>query len=91
MIEIIALIFLTRNISFIAQEKGLTPLTWRVYVILAWVATELAVAVIGTIMGLELLPLLLVAYLLAYVSFVLIKKRLQSKPDKDEWLNELGK
>ncbi len=35
MIEIIVLIFLSRNIGYLALDKGLKPGLWKFYVVLA--------------------------------------------------------
>ena len=34
MLELIALIFLTREIGKIAEKKGLKPLTWKIYLVI---------------------------------------------------------
>ncbi len=47
MLEIIALIFLTKEIGKIAAGKGLKPGVWKLYTVLAWIAGEFVGAVIG--------------------------------------------
>ena len=41
MLEIIALIFLTREIGKIATKKGLKPVTWKIYTVIAWIVSEI--------------------------------------------------
>ena len=40
MLEIVALIFLTRKIGSLAERKGLKVGTWKFYTILAWFGAE---------------------------------------------------
>jgi hypothetical protein len=49
MLEIIALIFLTKQIGRIATDKGLKPGTWKLYTVLAWIAGEFVGAIIGVL------------------------------------------
>ncbi|PQJ12752.1 hypothetical protein CJD36_003110 [Flavipsychrobacter stenotrophus] len=90
MIEIIVLIFLSRNIGYLAQDKGLKPGLWKFYVVLAWILTEFSVAVVGGMLQLEIVPILLIAYPLAFVSYLILKTMLKRMPDKDEWINDIG-
>ena len=41
MLEIIALVFLTRHIGTLAYQKGLKPGRWKLYLVLAWFVTEI--------------------------------------------------
>ena len=47
MLEIIALIFLAKQIGKIAADKGLKPGTWKLYLVLSWIAGEFVGAIIG--------------------------------------------
>jgi hypothetical protein len=47
MLEIIALIFLTRQIGRMAHDKGLKSSTWKLYTVLAWFTGEITGAVVG--------------------------------------------
>ena len=47
MIEIIALILLARQFGNLAERKGVKPGTWKLYMILCWVAGEFVGAVVG--------------------------------------------
>ena len=50
MLEIIALVLLSRQIGQLAVRKGLPSLRWKLYLIGAWVGLEL----VGVIIGLAL-------------------------------------
>ena len=83
MIEIIILIFLTREIGRLAVSKGLKPLTWKVYNVLGWLTFEC----IGLLAGLmifgksNLISVNLVGIAFAVTSYFLIKSRLNKLPD----------
>ena len=47
MLEILALIYLTRSIGQLALNKGLKPGTWKLYTVLAWFAGEITGLIIG--------------------------------------------
>ncbi|MEO6820413.1 MAG: hypothetical protein ABI266_10210 [Ginsengibacter sp.] len=95
MFDIIALIFITREIGRIAESKGQPPFRWKMYSILGWVSFEL----IGIVVGLfffnqnEIFPLLIVGLIFAFTSYVIIKNVLNKLPDQpdDDEINEIGK
>lgn len=93
MLDIIILIFLTRSIGDLAIQKGLKPGTWKVYLVLAWLAGELLGIFIGVLMfGIEKpLMILLVALPCAVAGYHIIRNTLDRKPDvmKDE-INQIG-
>lgn len=93
MLEIVALIFLTRNIGNLAERKGLKPGTWKLYTVLAWIGAE----IIGVILGLTLLGqenvigAVFLGLGCAVASFFIIKSTLNNKPDYfEEEINQLG-
>jgi hypothetical protein len=43
MLDLIVLIFLTREIGRLAARKGLKPLTWRIYNVTGWLFSNLLV------------------------------------------------
>lgn len=83
MIEIIILIFLTREIGRMALRKGLKPLTWKIYNVLGWLTFEF----IGLLFGLmifgkdNLISVNLIGIALAVTSYFLIKAQLNKLPD----------
>jgi hypothetical protein len=94
MLEIIALIFITREIGKIAADKGLKPLTWKIYTIVSWVISE----ILGVIIGLMLFgkdnifSVILVGLTFAITSYFIIKAQLNKLPDHDfdDDINHLG-
>lgn len=93
MLEIVALIFLTRNIGNLAERKGLKPGTWKLYTVLAWIGAEIIGVVLGlTLLGQEnVIGAVLLGLGCAVASYFTIKSILDKKPDyfEDE-INELG-
>jgi hypothetical protein len=93
MLEIIALIFLTRNNGNLAAQKGLKPGTWKLYTVLAWFGAEIAGALIGFLMlGEEgLLAAVLLGLACAVGSYFVLRSVLSKKPDHfDEDINSIG-
>lgn len=83
MLEIIALVYLTRIIGPLAEQKGLKSSTWKLYTVLAWFAGE----IIGIFIGLALfgsenmLMSILVAIPCAIGGYHIIRNRLHRMPD----------
>lgn len=94
MLEIIALIFLTREIGKLAAEKGLKPLTWKIYTIVSWIITEIFGFLIGVmIFGWNnLVSVGLIGFAFAITSYFIIKAQLNKLPDHDfdDDINHLG-
>ena len=93
MLEIIALIFLARQIGKIAGDKGLKPGIWKLYLVLAWIAGEFVGAIIGVlIFGMNnIISVELVAVAGAVTGYVLLKANLSKKPDLlDDDINQIG-
>ena len=94
MLEIIALIFITREIGKIAATKGLKSLTWKVYTIISWIISE----ALGVIFGLMLFgkdnifSVILIGLTFAITSYFIIKVQLNKLPDHgfDDDINHLG-
>jgi len=86
MLEIIALIFLTKEIGKLAVSKGLKSATWKIYTILAWIAGEFMGAIIGLlIFGINnLFSVILVGIAGAFTGYVILKSFLSKKPDMPE-------
>jgi hypothetical protein len=94
MLEIIALIFLTREIGKLAEEKGLKPLTWKIYTIISWIITEIIGIIVGVMLfGKDnLFSVVLVGLTFAITSYFIIKAQLNKLPDQnfDDDINNLG-
>lgn len=94
MLEIIVLIFLTRNIGRLATSKGVKPSTWKIYTIFAWVFSELCGFFVGLMIFSEdnLVSIILVGLAFAITSYYIIKARLNKLPDQglDDDINNIG-
>ncbi|HEY8658897.1 MAG TPA: hypothetical protein VIL78_07655 [Hanamia sp.] len=94
MIEIIVLIFLTREIGKLAHDKGLKPRIWKIYTVLGWFITEVIGIVVGVmIFGKDnLFSVILVGLTFAITSYFIIKAQLNKLPDQsfDDDINNLG-
>ena len=90
MLEIIALIFLTRKIGDIAIRKGLKPGMWKLYTVLAWFGMEFTGGMIGMLIFDDLLMALLVAIPCAIGGYHIVKTILDKKPDMMEDFQDIG-
>jgi hypothetical protein len=83
MIEIVILIFLTREIGRLARSKGLKPITWKFYNVLGWLVFECSGLLVGLmIFGKNnLISVNLIGIAFAVTSYFLIKSRLNKLPD----------
>ncbi|MBA2250057.1 MAG: hypothetical protein H0W12_07675 [Chitinophagaceae bacterium] len=94
MLEIIALIFITRRMGTLAHDKGLKPGTWKLYTVLAWFAGEIPGAIIGVlIFGIDnLISVELVALAGAVSGYFIIKNILSKKPNAgmEDDINQIG-
>ncbi len=94
MLEIIALIFLTKEIGKIAGQKGLKPIRWKIYTIIAWLVSEIIGVAVGVmIFGVNnLVSIILVGITFALTSFFIIKAQLNKLPDQtfDDDINNVG-
>ncbi len=92
MLEIIALIFLTRKIGRLAETKGLKPGTWKLYTVLAWIAGEFVGAVLGVlIFGPEnIVSIILLAIAGAVTGYFIIRASLSKRPDVFDEIDQIG-
>lgn len=97
MLEIIALIFLCKNIGTIAVKKGLKPGQWKLYTVISWIVFEFFGVILGVILfGFnkdELFGLMLFAVACAFGGYLLIKSILDKKPDvfNEDQIDQIGR
>jgi hypothetical protein len=94
MLEIIALIFLTKEIGKIAAKKGLKPVTWKIYLVIGWLFSETIGLVFGImIFGMNnLVSVVLVGITFAITCYFIMKAQLNKLPDQsfDDDINNIG-
>ena len=93
MLELIAIIFLSKKNGRLAAQKGLKPGLWILYTVLCWFGFEFAGILAGVaVFGKEyLMPIYLLCILLAASSYFFIRSVLNKKPDTmDEDINRIG-
>ena len=93
MLEIIALIFLTKDIGKLADAKGLKPLTWKIYTIVAWIISEIIGVFVGAlIFGPDnIISVMLIGITFAITSYFILKAQLTKLPDYfDDDLENFG-
>ena len=93
MLEIIALIFLTKEIGRLALDKGRKPGAWKIYTVVGWLILE----IIGIIVGIlifdkdNLFSIVMVGLAFAITSYFIIKAYLNKLPDYfDDDINRIG-
>ena len=93
MLEIIALILLTRQIGGVATRKGLKSGTWKWYTVLSWFAGE----IIGVVAGLfifeqdNIISIMLMGFAGAIGGYFILKSVLDKKPDDvEDDINRIG-
>jgi hypothetical protein len=92
MLEIIALVFLTRRIGRLALQKGLKPVTWKIYTIVAWFVCELiGILVAMSLFGQNnLFSIISIGIGFAFGGFLIVRAILEKKPDAfDEDINNI--
>jgi hypothetical protein len=92
MLEIIALIFLTKKIGALAEQKGLKPGTWKLYTVLCWFGCEILGAIIGVVIlgGDNIILGVLLGLGCAVGSYFVLKANLNKRPDVDDEINKIG-
>jgi hypothetical protein len=87
MLEIFILIFLCKKIGEIAVLKGENPTRWKWYTVLSWISFEIMGSIVGIMLfGIDmnnLIGLMAFALISAFGGYLLIRKKLESKPDVD--------
>ena len=80
--DIIILIFLAFRMGKLAESKGQSSLKWRVYLVLGWIAGEIAGGILGMIIfGNDLVSCALVGLAGAFGAYFIIKNNLSKLPD----------
>ncbi len=93
MLEIIALIFLTKKNGALAIQKGLKSGTWKLYTVLAWIGAEVMGAIFGFIaFGQDnTVVAILFGLLCAVGSYFIVRSILNKKPDVfNDDINRIG-
>lgn len=92
MLEIIALIFLTKEIGNLALQKGLRSRTWKIYTVLAWLTGEFAGAIIGILIfdTNNFVSIALVAVGGAVTGYLILKTNLSKRPDAIDEIDQIG-
>ena len=94
MLEIIALVFLTKKIGQLASEKGEREGKWKLILVIAWIVAEIIGIVIGKIIfGPEdLFGSFLLGVGCAATSYFLVHGYLSKMPDNfyDDDINNIG-
>jgi hypothetical protein len=94
MLEIIALIFITREVGKLAEAKGLKPFIWKIYTITGWIVSEVLGVFVGVIIfGTDnIISVMLIGLTFAITSYFIIKAQLNKLPDQhfDDDINNIG-
>jgi hypothetical protein len=94
MLEIIALIFITKGIGKLALQKGLKPRTWKIYTVAGWFAAEIIGIAVGVVIlnSRDLVALSLLGWIFAVGGFLIVRSVLQKKPDPtvEDDINRIG-
>ena len=94
LLDIIALIFITRYVGKLAIQKGLKPGSWKAYTIFSWFGIQ----IIGLIAGIlllnsrDIIGLQLLGWICSVGSLLVIRYILLNKPNitPDEEVNRVG-
>ncbi|MGZ4049811.1 MAG: hypothetical protein ACXVNN_10640 [Bacteroidia bacterium] len=93
MLEIIILIFLTREIGRLAHSKGLKPGTWKIYTVVGWITLEIIGVIVGVIIfGKDnLFSIGMLGLAFGITSYFIIKAQLNKLPDYfDDDIDNIG-
>jgi hypothetical protein len=93
MLEVLALVFLSKKIGAIAEQKGLKASGWKLRLVLFWILGEISgVVVAGLIFGFDnIISCLLVGIGCAVSAYFLLKAYLEKLPNTfDDDINNIG-
>ncbi|MEY2916529.1 MAG: hypothetical protein RIS73_243 [Bacteroidota bacterium] len=83
--EIIAFIFILRGIKKLAIQKGLKPITWKIYTVIFWFIFEFTGISLGMFLfnNRDLVSLELLGLISGFGGYLLVRSILQKRPDAD--------
>lgn len=86
MLEILALVFLTRQIGALADKKGKRKGMWKFFTVLAWFAGEIIGAIMAVVLfrAEDYFAMLPMAIMGAAGGYLIIRAVLSRMPDKTE-------
>ena len=86
MLEIIAIVFLSRSIGVIAEKKGLKKGWWIFFTVIAWIVGEFLGALVAIIafQTEETLAIYPFAIFFAVASYFILRAILKRKPDIEQ-------
>jgi hypothetical protein len=94
LVEIIALVFITKYIGKLAIQKGLSPTHWKAYTIGCWLTFEFTGMLLGIVLlnSWDLIALACLGWVSGFGGFLLIRSILQKKTDIDsnKDINRIG-
>lgn len=93
MLEIVLLYFLSKHVGKIAITKGLKPTTWKIYLVVGWIFSELTGLMIGfLIFGQKnIFSAILVGLAFAFGSYYSLRAMLLKFPDRiDDDIDKIG-
>jgi hypothetical protein len=93
MLEVIALIFLTRRMGYLAIRKGLNPLSWKLYTVLAWILAELTGCILAMLLfgNTNYVAIFSIGLLSAFGGYLIVRAILEKRPDHtEEDVNRIG-
>lgn len=93
MLEIIALIYMAKNIGNIVEDKGYKPGWWKFYMVMAWIGSEVIFMVLGMLLlGFDNIFVYIIAIAAAITSYFVVKQRANALPDLNEGndIDEIG-
>jgi len=94
MLEIIALIYISKEMGKLALQKGLKPRTWKLYAIAGWFAAEIFGFAVGLFLlnSRDFIALSLLGCIFAVGGFLIVRAALQNKPDEapEDDINRIG-
>jgi hypothetical protein len=93
MLEAVILIFLTRRMGNLAIQKGLKPISWKLYTLLAWILAELTGCILAMFMfgNTNYVAIFSIGLLSAFGGYLIVKAILEKKPDCiDEDIDRIG-